>query len=69
MNQRVGESASEQGACYAAALHLVREIDAHLRVGTCHYYDTQGRLLTTLDQVVNAILTNALQTQKGGKEQ
>jgi hypothetical protein len=46
---------------YALALHLVAGIDRHLQAGTCHYYDTQGRLLATLDQVVNAILSNTLQ--------
>jgi hypothetical protein len=46
---------------YALALHLVAGIDRHLQNGTCHYYNTQGRLLTTLDEVVNAILSNTLQ--------
>jgi hypothetical protein len=70
MNRRVSRSANEGEACYAAALRLVQGIDRHLQAGTRHYYDTQGRLLTTLDQVVNAILSNTLQpTQKGEKNQ
>jgi hypothetical protein len=64
MNQRVSESASERDVSYAAALRLVEQIDSHLGAGTRHYYDTQGRLLTTLDGVVEAILSNTLQ-QKG----
>ncbi len=70
MNQQISKSANEQGVCYALALRLVGEIDTHLRRGTRHYYDSQGRLLTTLDEVVNAILSNTLQqTQKGEKDQ
>jgi uncharacterized protein (DUF924 family) len=53
--------AVESAVRYALALQLVQQIDRHLQTGTCHYYDTQGRLLTTLDEVVNAILSNTLQ--------
>jgi hypothetical protein len=55
---------------YALALHLVAGIDRHLRRGTRHYYDTQGKRLIHLGEVVNAILSNTLQpTQKGEKDQ
>jgi hypothetical protein len=53
--------AVESAARYTLALQLVQQIDRHLQNGTCHYRDTQGRLLTTLDEVVNAILSNTLQ--------
>jgi glycerol-3-phosphate dehydrogenase len=47
-------------ARYAAALELVRTIDEHLRKRTRHYRDTQGRLLLTLDEVIQAMLTGSL---------
>jgi hypothetical protein len=47
-------------ARYAAALKVVQAIDRNLRNGTCHYYDTQGRLLNTLDEVIHALLTDTL---------
>ena len=47
-------------ARYAAALQLVQVIDHNLQKGTHHYYDTQGRLLNTLDEVVHALLTDSL---------
>ena len=47
-------------ARYAAALKLVEAIDYNLRNGTEHYYDTQGRLLRSLDEVINAALTDTL---------
>jgi hypothetical protein len=73
MNQRVSEhlphrrcgSVNDQDVSYAAALRLVEQIDSHLCAGTRHYYDTQGRLLTTLDGVVEAILTDTLKTERG----
>ena len=47
-----------------AALKLVQVIDHNLRNGTQHYYDTQGRLLRTLDEVINAMLTDSLALSK-----
>ncbi len=45
---------------YAAALKLVQTIDLNLQRGTHHYYDTRGRLLSTLDEVIQAMLTDSL---------
>ena len=47
-------------ARYAAALKLVEAIDYNLRNGTEHYYDTQGKLLRSLDEVIHAALTDTL---------
>jgi hypothetical protein len=47
-------------ARYAAALKLVQAIDHNLRNGTQHYYDTQGKLLNSLDEVIHAMLTDSL---------
>jgi hypothetical protein len=47
-------------ARYAAALKVVQAIDRNLRTGTRHYYDTQGRLLATLDEVIRALLSDTL---------
>jgi hypothetical protein len=49
---------------YAAALKLVQAIDRNLRNGTCHYYDTGGKLLNTLDEVIHAVLTDTLAAGK-----
>ena len=59
---------------YAAALALTRQIDDHLTVSTSsghgthisshHYWAKSGRLLNTLDQVVNAILDDNLLTKE-----
>jgi hypothetical protein len=58
------------GPRYALACQLIGEIDGHLQSGTRHYYDTQGKRLIHLGEVVNAILSNTLQpTQKGEKDQ
>jgi hypothetical protein len=51
-------------ARYAAALKLVQAIDHNLRNGTHHYYDTQGRLLSTLDEVIHAVLNDNLAVGK-----
>ena len=51
---------NEQEATYEAALELVARIDEDLTRGIRHYRNTAGRLLTTLDEVINAILTNEL---------
>lgn len=55
---------------YAAALALTKKIDDHLTVSTSsghaghtsshHYWTKDGKLLTTLDQVVSAILDGSL---------
>jgi hypothetical protein len=64
-NGRSGQGyADEADARYAAALKLVQVIDHNLRNGTQHYYDTQGRLLRTLDEVINAVLTDSLASGK-----
>jgi len=47
-------------ARYAAALRLVQAIDRDLQKGTRHYYDATGRLLVSLDEVVQAILNDNL---------
>ena len=54
-------------ARYEAALKLVQAIDRNLRNGTCHYYDTRGRLLNTLDEVIHAVLTDTLAAGKPGE--
>lgn len=53
----------EREAAYQAALTLVRQIDRHLVKKTRHYRTKAGRLLTTLDQVVRAILADDLQLE------
>jgi hypothetical protein len=52
--------AGEKEASYNAALTLVAQIDEDLTRGTRHYRTKNGELLTTLDQVVNAILADNL---------
>ena len=51
---------AEREATHCAALELVALIDKNLSRGICHYRDKTGRLLTTLDEVVHAILNNDL---------
>ncbi|GAB4535486.1 MAG: hypothetical protein Kow0063_19830 [Anaerolineae bacterium] len=58
-NGRSSQS-DDADARYAAALKLVQAIDHNLRNGTQHYYDTQGRLLQTLDEVIHAMLNDSL---------
>ncbi|MEJ2556506.1 MAG: hypothetical protein P8186_09810 [Anaerolineae bacterium] len=55
-----GPYSDEADARYAAALKLVQTIDHNLQKGTRHYYDTQGRLLNTLDEVIHAMLADSL---------
>lgn len=58
-----GETAapvSEREATYQAALKLVARIDEDLTKGIRHYRNTAGVLLTTLDEVVRAILDDDL---------
>ena len=59
--------ADDADARYAAALKLVQAIDHNLRNGTQHYYDTRGRLLSTLDEVIHAMLTDSLALSKPTK--
>lgn len=51
---------TEQEITYRVALHLVQAIDEHLRKGTRHYYDSRGRLLTDLADVIRAFLDGSL---------
>ena len=52
--------ANEKDATYNAALKLVAQIDEDLTKGIRHYRTKNGQLLTTLDQVINAILADNL---------
>lgn len=51
---------TEQEATYFAALELVARIDEDLTRGIRHYRTKAGVLLTTLDEVVRAILDDNL---------
>ena len=51
---------AEREATYQAALKLVARIDEDLTRGIRHYRNRAGLLLTTLDEVVRAILDNEL---------
>lgn len=51
---------TEQEATYYAALELVAQIDEDLTRGVRHYRNKAGVLLTSLDEVVNAILEDNL---------
>jgi hypothetical protein len=51
---------TEQEATYYAALELVARIDEDLTRGIRHYRNKAGVLLTTLDEVVRAILDDDL---------
>ncbi len=53
-------TAAEREATYQAALKLVARIDEDLTRGIRHYRTKAGLLLTTLDEVVRAILDNDL---------
>ena len=50
----------QRAATYQAALQLVERIDHELTYGLRHYRTKAGRLLTYLDEVVNAILSDDL---------
>lgn len=50
---------------YLTALELVARIDEDLTRGVRHYRTTAGELLTTLDQVVVAILAGDLLEPEG----
>jgi hypothetical protein len=51
---------NEQDAAYYAAVELVARIDEELTRGVRHYRTKAGQLLTTLDEVINAILSDNL---------
>lgn len=51
---------TEQEATYYAALELVARIDEDLTRGVRHYRNKAGTLLTSLDEVVQAILDDNL---------
>ena len=53
-------TAAEREAAYQASLALVARIDDDLRRGVRHYRDRAGGLLTTLDEVMRAILSDDL---------
>ncbi len=59
----VPRSPRQQAEAYEAALELVQLIDEHLTNGTQHYRTKSGKLLRTLDQVVNAILADNLRIE------
>lgn len=56
----VPATTTEREATYHAALKLVARIDEDLTRGVRHYRNKAGTLLTTLDEVVRAILENDL---------
>jgi len=58
----------EREATYQAALKLVARIDEDLTKGIRHYRTKGGKLLTTLDEVVHAILDNDLMQQEEAKD-
>jgi hypothetical protein len=59
---------TEQDATYQAALELVAQIDEDLTRGTRHYRTRSGQLLTTLDEVVHAILADNLMLSEQQEE-
>lgn len=64
----MAHKSSEQDVAYYAALELVAYIDEALTRGTRHYRNKAGELLTTLDEVVHAILNNDLQVPESKEE-
>ena len=52
---------------FSQYLAIVAEIDAHLTQGTRHFWNGNGRLLWTLDQVINVILEGKLLLRCPGK--
>jgi len=60
-NGHQGRSRNDDAdVCYAAALSLVQAIDKDLQHGTRHYYNAAGKLLVSLDEVIQAILCDEL---------
>lgn len=58
----LAEAAQAKEATYQAALELAAEIDYNLATGSGYYFNSQGEMLTTLDEVVRAVLDNNLIT-------
>lgn len=56
---------SEQERTYRASLELVARIDENLTRGVKHYRTRTGLLLTTLDEVVRAIVAGNLMELEG----
>ena len=71
--RRVKQSGGERtltddaDARYAAALHLVQAIDGDLQKGTRHFHNSAGKLLLSLDEVVQAILNDDLVTDRAAR--
>ena len=57
----------EADARYAAALRLVQAIDWDLQKGTRHFHNSAGKLLMSLDEVVQAILNDDLVADRPAK--
>jgi hypothetical protein len=57
-----GQAMPELNA-YRFAYEAVRIIDRHLEANTRHYRDWNGRLLTTLEQVVRAIINKEMEAR------
>jgi len=57
---KVIEDNTDREAAYDAALKLVARIDKDLSRGVRQYWDRTDRLLTTLAEVVRAILAGSL---------
>lgn len=51
----------QKDATYKTALELVARIDENLTTDRRHYWTRAGALLTTLDQVIQAIIDNSLE--------
>jgi hypothetical protein len=64
----VSHAQPESDTAYYAALKLVARIDEDLTQGIRHYRSKAGVLLTTLDQVVNAILNDDLMLEMEEEE-
>jgi len=59
--RRDRSAAQHPHAAYYAALKLVAGIEQNLASGCRHYRTKNGKLLTTLDEVVNAIVNHQLE--------
>jgi len=57
-NILIGPMVTNEQAAFEAAMRLVGHIDENLTTGLIHYRNRHGELLHTLDQVVQAILSN-----------
>ena len=56
----------QQEEVYAAAVRIIDVIDARLEAGY-HFRAADGRLLTRLDDVVRALLSDGLKVAEGEK--